>query len=290
MSKSLLPPSSTDLERAADLAMARVGDVPVPIGTLWDPQAIPETHLPYLAWALSVADEWQFARTDAERRALVAAAVELHRTKGTPHAVKRGMQLLGFAGAEIVEGLPAVLHNGEIRRQGSQPYAGASRWAMFRVVADLGSTEGLDAAQVARIVGIVNAYKNARSHLYALQFRANVTVAGRRATDAVGLRAGLRLRSGQGVRDGRYRRGSSALYRRDGALTYAGAVSRRDRIISAEIPFAVGHLWQRQRLHVGLQLTARRPPLLPRDGVLTFSGAARRGAPVAVIRTGGLLP
>ena len=45
-----------------------------------------------------------------------------------------------------------------------------------------------------------------------------------------------------------------------------------------------------QRLHAGLRLVARRPAVLPRDGVLTFAGHARRGTPVAVTRTGGLAP
>lgn len=284
MTSSLLPSHATDLERALADVLGDAASVPVPIADLWRPDTIPSTHLPYLAWALSVDDEWQFARTDAERRALTAAAVELHRTKGTPHAVRRGMQLLGFRDAEIVEGLDAVRHDGEITRSGSHAFAGASRWALFRVVADLGATEGLDAAQMMRIVGIINAYKNARSHLYALSFRANI--ADSVDTDPAflaPLSVGLRLGTRRGVRDGRFARGSQRRHARTGEITYAGTSTRADRVVTETIRYHQGNLIVRAPLRLALHQVDARPAHLPRDGRARFDGRVRRGRPLATI-------
>ncbi len=93
---SLLPPNATALERALEGAAARIGEVPVPIGDLWSPARCPEAALPWLAWALAV-EEWGHDWPLEIKRSIVANAVEVHRRKGTPAAVKR---LLDGIGAE----------------------------------------------------------------------------------------------------------------------------------------------------------------------------------------------
>lgn len=101
MADSLLPPNATAEERSLETATARIGDVPVPIDTLWNPAACPVSHLPWLAWALSV-DTWNPDWPEATKRRVIAASVEIHRKKGTVGAVKGALAALG-APPEVVE-------------------------------------------------------------------------------------------------------------------------------------------------------------------------------------------
>lgn len=87
MTTSLLPPNATPLERALEAAVARIGDVPAPLAQLWDPHAIRADLLPWLAWGLSV-DGWDAEWNEAEKRAVVAGAIEAHRRKGTRASVE----------------------------------------------------------------------------------------------------------------------------------------------------------------------------------------------------------
>ncbi|WP_441006303.1 phage tail protein I, partial [Burkholderia pseudomallei] len=55
---SLLPPNATALERRLADTNARISDIPVDIGKLMDPDAIPLRFLPWLAWHLGV-ETWK---------------------------------------------------------------------------------------------------------------------------------------------------------------------------------------------------------------------------------------
>lgn len=99
---TLLPPNTTAAERSLEQATARIGAVPVPIATLWNPDECPENLLPYLAWALSV-DNWNSNWPVATKRAMLRAAVPLHRIKGTRRSVEIALAALGFR-VDIVEG------------------------------------------------------------------------------------------------------------------------------------------------------------------------------------------
>ena len=91
---SLLPPGKTPLEIALEGATApRVS--PDQIRDLWDPLKCPEPLLPWLAWALSV-DLWEDDWTEAEKRAVIDASIEVHRHKGTVSAMRRVTEALGF--------------------------------------------------------------------------------------------------------------------------------------------------------------------------------------------------
>lgn len=92
----LLPISATPQERAMSLSTARVGTVPVPVGTLWSPQTCPAGMLPWLAWALSV-DSWDVNWTEQQKRDAIAASVDVHRRKGTVGAVKKALEAIGYS-------------------------------------------------------------------------------------------------------------------------------------------------------------------------------------------------
>lgn len=99
MSSRLLPINSTPLERV--LADVQVGDLPVPLRELMDPQRCPVALLPYLAWAWSV-DRWDPAWSDAVKRKAVSAAFRIHQHKGTIAALRRVIEPLGYL-IEIIE-------------------------------------------------------------------------------------------------------------------------------------------------------------------------------------------
>ena len=99
---SLLPPSSTPLERALELlAQMRANAIDVPLRALWRAETCPADLLPWLAWGLSL-DEWDAAWPEAVRRARIAAAIVLQRRKGTPQCVKDAIASFGWA-ASLVE-------------------------------------------------------------------------------------------------------------------------------------------------------------------------------------------
>jgi phage tail P2-like protein len=88
---NLLPPSNaTPRERAHADTDGRLDDRRVEsatITTLKDPATCPAALLPYLAWERSV-DVWDPAWPEATKRAVIAAAPDVHRHKGTVYAVK----------------------------------------------------------------------------------------------------------------------------------------------------------------------------------------------------------
>lgn len=98
---SLLPPNSSAMEQALEAATARIGAVAVPNASLFDPWTCPASHLPWLAWQVSV-DHWNSAWPDETKRRVIAASVEVHRRKGTVGAVRRALEALG-APPEIEE-------------------------------------------------------------------------------------------------------------------------------------------------------------------------------------------
>ncbi len=101
MSETLLPPNVTAEEIAQEHATSRIGEVPVDINLLWNPDACPLVFLPWLAWAMSV-DEWDANWPDHQKREVIKASVRIHRRKGTAGAVKDSLAVLG-GHIEVVE-------------------------------------------------------------------------------------------------------------------------------------------------------------------------------------------
>jgi phage tail P2-like protein len=90
-----LPPKTAALQRAVARTCADLGNIPVPIRTVWNPDDCPSVFLPHLAWALSV-DRWEDQWNDATKRAAIKASYAIHRKKGTIAAVQRIVETLGF--------------------------------------------------------------------------------------------------------------------------------------------------------------------------------------------------
>ena len=91
MIKSLLPPSSSPLERALEQVYAsRLASIERDIKNLWSPVRCRLDLLPYLAWALSV-DYWNDAWPESVKRSVVASSINVHRHKGTLFAVEAAL-------------------------------------------------------------------------------------------------------------------------------------------------------------------------------------------------------
>lgn len=94
---TLMPTNSTALERAIDTTESvRIGGIEVPLRHLWDPDKCPASHLPWLAWAVSV-DEWNPAWSDTQKRQVIKRSPDVHLRKGTRGAVESALTALGFA-------------------------------------------------------------------------------------------------------------------------------------------------------------------------------------------------
>lgn len=126
--------------------------------------------LPFLADQFDVLGIKGYAQTqnEQERRDLIKRAIELHRYKGTPWAVREGIKSVGFKDAEILEGV-GLDHNGTFLRNGSQRYEGGNPF-QFRVRLDLGESAGITEERLRMARQVINEYKNVRSHLFDIGF------------------------------------------------------------------------------------------------------------------------
>ena len=154
MTDHLLPPNATKLERSLSIAMARLGDVPVPIASLWRPQDCPAAHLPWLAWAFSV-DVWSPAWTELQKRDAINVSCYVHKHKGTVAAMKAALAALGFT-VELREWF-----------QESPPEIPYT----FGLIIDIGEV-GADAGLYDDAEAVALAAKNARSQLRYVRLRA----------------------------------------------------------------------------------------------------------------------
>ncbi len=129
---------------------------------------IDSTHvdaLPYLAEQFHVMgiEGWELTQTEQERRDLIKRAIELHRYKGTPWAIKNAITSVGFTDPQVIEGV-GFDYNGERTFNGTVNYAGGE-WAVFRVKLELPEGRSLSAIEIERVRKLIFEYKNVRSHL-----------------------------------------------------------------------------------------------------------------------------
>jgi phage tail P2-like protein len=157
MATTILPPNATAQETALELATARIAAVDNPLRSLWNPATCPEALLPYLAWSMSV-DEWNDTWTLERRRAVVAAAYQVHAVKGTVGALKTALNAIDFT---------TVLSEWFDQNPIGNPYT-------FNIAIDI-SLRSFDLNQYNEIIRIIDAVKNVRSHLNLVTLAGSVT-------------------------------------------------------------------------------------------------------------------
>ena len=91
---TLLPPNHTAFEEAFDLTGARIAEIRVEIRQLVRPREIPSSHLPWLAWGLSV-DLWEQDWGQEKHRNLAARALPMHARKGTQSSIAEHIRIMG---------------------------------------------------------------------------------------------------------------------------------------------------------------------------------------------------
>lgn len=165
MSDTLLPRNASPQEIALDLATSRVGQIPVLLRDVWNPDTCPAPLLGWLAWALSV-DSWDPAWAEEDRRAVIRASLAVHRLKGTLAAVKMALEAAGFGAAEVIERFGWDFHDGTHGHDGAITYAEPDHWAEYRVRL----TRPITTEQAVEVRAILRNVAPARCHLKALDF------------------------------------------------------------------------------------------------------------------------
>lgn len=149
--QSLLPPSATALERRVEAAMSRLADIDVPVGQVWNAATCPAALLPWLAWALSV-DTWRTDWSEAQKRAVIAAAPRAHRIKGTVAGVKAAI-------TAVAQGQPFRVVEWFDAEGTGQPYTGFAE-------VDVTDAPPAQAAAIAHdLFAAVAASRPARAHV-----------------------------------------------------------------------------------------------------------------------------
>lgn len=95
-------------------------------------------------------------------RALLNSAIPLHRTRGTPYAIKAALKSLGWA-TTLMEGQSSW---------GGTNWPADQGWAVFRVYLNLEPGQTAAADDAARAIAAIAFFKNARSVLDSLWFAA----------------------------------------------------------------------------------------------------------------------
>lgn len=97
---------------------------------------VPAEHLDLLAekWSVTDFDGWLLAESEEAKRKLIKRAIELHRYKGTPWAMREIIRQLGFGEVEIIEGLGNQRYNGQSQYSGRYVYGAKTAWASYVVI------------------------------------------------------------------------------------------------------------------------------------------------------------
>jgi len=143
----LLPYNASPLESALSESIARISDVPVPTRDVWSPDNCPSGLLPWLAWAFSV-DEWDVTWTDEQKRSAIKSSVAVHRYKGTIGSVRNALSALGYS-IQVQEWFN--------QSPAGVPYT-------YRLLLNVDQV-GIDQPALNRIMAVVDATKNLRSHM-----------------------------------------------------------------------------------------------------------------------------
>lgn len=129
----------------------------------------PAEYLDLLAekWSVTGYDGWLLAESEDAKRNLIKRAVELHRHKGTPWAIKEIMMQLGFGEVDLIERLSGQKRDGSIKRNALHFHGSKSKWAHYRIVLKKPIT--LDQAEM--IKKVLRQYAPARCVLESLDYQ-----------------------------------------------------------------------------------------------------------------------
>ena len=169
MTETLLPLSiQDDRNLAFEAVVDRLREFNLAVLAVYDINTVPASALFDLADQFTVLGlrGWTLATTASQRRELIKNAIRLHQTAGTPFAIKRAMELVGYPDATIQEN-PGTFYDGSLQYDGTWTYSGA-QFGAFVVTLDSQQAK-LSGELIDLIVGLINEWKNARSYLLDLR-------------------------------------------------------------------------------------------------------------------------
>jgi P2-related tail formation protein len=200
MAELNIQPSINDARSGALLVLLERLDgldlVPILVYRL---DSVPDSALTLLAWQFDMLDpEWQLAVQGGESfdaiktidgltdidtlsslgssagqsdfdslRALLKSAIPLHRTRGTPYAIRTALQSLGWSNATFQEGQAAW---------GGTDWPADQGWAVFRVYIELTAGQIVADDGATRAIAAINFFKPVRSWLDSLWFTASALI------------------------------------------------------------------------------------------------------------------
>lgn len=210
MAELNIQPSINDARSSALLVLLERLDnldlVPILVYRL---DSVPDSALTLLAWQFDMLDpEWQLAVQSGESfdaiktidgltdvdtlsslgslagqsdfdslRALLKLAIPLHRTRGTPYAIRTALQSLGWSNATFQEGQTAW---------GGSAWPADEGWAVFRTYIELAPGQVVANESATRAIAAINFFKPVRAWLDSLWFNASPLVDyGQRPADAL---------------------------------------------------------------------------------------------------------
>ena len=166
---SLLPPALQNPRFLAfEAVMERLGDIDLSVLDVYNLDLVDSSVLFDLADQFNVLGVrgWTLARNEADRRMLVKEAIRLHRTAGTPFAIKRAMALVGYPNATILEN-PGNRHDGTLIHDGTASHPGAGYGAF---VVTLDPERSVVSPELIELIkALINEWKNTRSYLLDLR-------------------------------------------------------------------------------------------------------------------------
>lgn len=232
----------------------------------------------YAEW-FSLSDEpaWSLALDDGARRRLAAGAVMLHRLKGTPWAVRRVLDLVGFGGGtRLIEGGAQKIHDGTVAADGSRLHGGAA-WAEYSIEADLGETAGLGAGTGALLRRVLGGIAPARCHLADVLWRADLAdTVNAGDTQAMAVEGVFSDMPARPRYDGAWRHDAAVVSNHDGALLAGGAQTYQGwRLV--ENPNRHGVEDSELRADIGAALEDRAARFHLHNGTRTADGSANHG-------------
>ena len=169
MPDKILQPSIKDIRSEAfEEILSRLQSLDLSVLAIYDIDNVDESALLDLADQFNVRGlrGWNLTTTDQQRRDLIKESIQLHQKEGTPYAVKRVLDLVGYPNATIEEN-PGLYLDGSWTLNGNETLRGASL-GTFIVTLDATQSD-VSQDRISLIVALINEWKNARSYLLDLR-------------------------------------------------------------------------------------------------------------------------
>ena len=196
MAQLIIQPSITDARSRALLDLVeRLDAIDLTSLLVYRLDSTPESALLFLAWQFDlIAPQWQLGAQVSESidtlrnidsltnidtltstaglagpsdfdslRALLKIAIPLHRTRGTPYAIKAALRPLGWSDVTLLEGQATW---------GGTSYPAAEGWAVFQARLSLRSGQPVGISDPGRAIAAINFFKPVRAWLDSLWFLA----------------------------------------------------------------------------------------------------------------------